>query len=379
MAKLLLVSGFIIPAILCPVKGAEPVEESGEFQAPLPGKKIFEIRGSHNLNGAIKILSQPTDEIKVTFKKWARAATESQARRFIDLIDLKLEPLGDDREVLTVLTPSDAPWQGTNYGARLDVFIELPGKMRIEGDLRFMELGIRGPFQGVNVKSEYSPLEIEAIRGPIEVSASFASISLSEIAGSIKAETQNGSIEATDIKVPLGSAIFQSTNGSINLFNIVGPVEAYTSYSDIRAKDIDADEGSVVLRTSYSSIDVSDVKGELICETTFSEISIAGASLTHGHSKIETTYSPIKASFDRISNSQLFINNHYNNIIVSMPANTSSQIVASVDDGGKIRTSNLPLKPTFLGATRLEGVLDDGQGRIELTVSGIGEINIKGR
>jgi hypothetical protein len=163
------------------------------------------------------------------------------------------------------------------------------------------------------------------------------------------------------------------------LADIEGPVEAYTSYSAIEANDIDAAEGSIVLRTSYSPITVEDVSGELICETSFSSIVIVDGALTHGQSKIETSYSPISAMLSNINGSQLFIYNNYNNINLSIPHDISSQIVATVDRGGRIHAANLPVKPTYLDINRLEGYLGDGQGRIELKVSGIGKIDIEGR
>jgi hypothetical protein len=352
-------------------------EESGKLTQATSGQTIFAIQGSQNLNGSIKILSGSENEINLTYKKWARAGSESQAKQFLELIKLSLQPIENNKVTLSIDTPTQAPWQGSNYGVSLDIFIELPEKMKIEGDLHFMKLEVRGPFAAVTIKSEFSALSLEDIAGPIDIATTYAAINLAGITGTIKAETRNGSIEASDIKVPMGSAIFQNTIGTIKLSNISGPVEAYTTYSAINACDINAADGSVVLRTTYSPINASDVSGELVCETSFSPINLDDVALTHGQSKIETSYSPIIANFKEISDCQLFINTTYSNIGLELPPNTSSQIVANVDEGGKIHASDLPIIPTFLGATRLEGSLNDGQSRIELKVGGIGEINIE--
>jgi hypothetical protein len=354
----------------------EPVEQTGSMSASGAGKSIFEIHGSSNLNGSIKII--PGDEIAITYKKMAEANSRAQAQRFLDLIDLRIAQK-DDRVTLSILTPSDSPWEASDYHVSLDIAVQLPEKIRIEGQLQFMTLEVRGPFGGINFKSEYSALDIAEIDGPIDISTTFAPIKLSDISGSIKAETRYGMIDARDIRIPLGSAIFKNAGGIIKLSDIQGPVEAYTSYSPIEASDIQVTDGSLVFMTSYSPIKLNNISGEIICETSFSPIDLADCTLSHGQSRIETSYSPINAEFSTEGESQLFIYNNYNNINVSIPSGESSQIAATVDEGGRIHTVDLPIKPTFIDATRLEGQLGNGQSRIELKVSGIGIIEIEGR
>jgi hypothetical protein len=357
----------------------EPIREEGELSLTLEDLRVFEIEGSENLGGSLGIVAGMGRQIDASFIKSARADSRAQAERFLDLIDLKLRPRGADRAVLTILTPSDSPWEGTDYGASIDILVQVPEKARIEGELHYLQVTISGPFGGVNLDASYSALSLDGIRGSVEISTEFSPLSLNQIVGSVSAETHYAPIQASDIVVPLGSALFNTQNGAISLTNIRGPVEAYTSYSPIQANDIDASGGSVVFKTSYSPIHLQDISGELICETSYGPIIVTGAALTHGHSKIETSYSPIDAEFSGIAASQLIIYNSYNNIDLRLPSGISSQIVASIDAGGRIRTDNLPVKPTYLDVRRLEGVVGDGQNRIELKVSGVGRIDIEGQ
>jgi hypothetical protein len=377
--KTIFVILIIIQVYIVKSMADDSVEDSGRLTETASGRTVLVIQGSHNLSGSIRILPLSGDQIDVTYRRSATAESESQARRFLDLVDLKLVPTGQDQITLSILTPSDAPWQGSDRKVMLDIFIQLPEKMKIDCDMRFMKLDINGPFSEVKTRAGFSELNIEGIRGPVDITTSFAAIKLGGITGNIRAETRYAPIEASDITIPLGSAIFQNAGGVIKLRNISGPVEAYTSYSGIDVKNIDAADGSMVFRTSYSPITATDISGELICETSFSPVDIVNASLTHGQSKIETSYSPINAEFREIDAGQLFVYNNYNNINLSIPSTVSSQIIASVDDGGRIHSANLPIKPTHLDATRLEGELGGGQARIELKVSGIGIIDIKGR
>jgi hypothetical protein len=377
--KIAIFTSLLILSALTFASAADPVVKTGNMLITTEGIDYLEIQGSKNLSGSIGIVTRDDDEIKVNYKMNAVAGSESQASRFLDLISLQLDNRQDNKAVLRIITPLDAPWQGKNYQVSLDILIEIPEKMGIKGEIWFMRLDASGPLTGVELRAAYSSINLSDIQGPIDVTTSFAALQMTDINGNIKAENRYGSIKVSDITVADGNAIFQNTSGAIELSNIKGPVEAYTSYSPIEATDITADEGTIVLRTSYSPISVENVLGELICETTFSPIEISNCSLTHGQSKIETSYSPITADFNKITDSQLFIYNNYNNINIMLPRTLSAQILAIVDNGGRIHTSELPLKPTQLNTNHLEGYVGDGDDRIELKVSGIGTIEIKGR
>jgi hypothetical protein len=134
-----------------------------------------------------------------------------------------------------------------------------------------------------------------------------------------------------------------------------------------------------VLRTNYAPIEVSNISGEIICETNYYPISITNSDSNHGHSKIETSYAPIEADFRRLENCEMYILSEYNNIELKLPEDVSARLVASVNKGGKIHTRGIGIKPVQLDPNRLEGILGNGDARIELSVNGVGNIEIFGR
>ena len=377
-SKIAVLAGIIFSISCSSVDATNPVKESGNLLAKLSGQSVFEIQGSTNLAGEIRILSRQIGDVKIAFDKWARASTEAESRRFLDLIDFKLQ-VKDDRVIFKILSPSHAPWEGGDRNVRVVIFVELPEKMSIEGTFNFMRVNIGGPFQGVDLKSGFSSFAVERIYGPVEIATTHGNIQLHAIKGRLRAETQNGEIAVSDIIIPSGYALLQSANGMIRLQDVQGPVEAYTSYAKIEAIDIDAPDGSVVFRTSYAPINVRRVKGELICETSYSPVEAVDVSINHGHSRFETSHAPIVARFKEISNCDLYIANEYNNVDLSIPRDISAVLVAGVGEGGQIYTRNLSLKPTVLDLTRLEALLGDGDSRIEVKISGIGSINVDGQ
>jgi hypothetical protein len=125
-------------------------------------------------------------------------------------------------------------------------------------------------------------------------------------------------------------------------------------------------------------VTVEDISGALICETNHSPITIKEFVLSHGESKIETSYSPIEVEIAEILDSDIYIENDYENITVQLPQSSSTRLIGSVDRGGQIRASGLNILPTLLEPDRLEGTLDSGVSRIEIKVTGVGDILFEG-
>lgn len=353
--------------------------ETGNLQERADGRSDFVIKANVNLNGTIHILANQIDEIKVTYAKNAETSSRSESKRFIDLIDLKLNSNSSDEIILEILSPSHAPWEGSNHSVWLELYIEVPEKMNIKGKCRFMEIKIVGPFHNINLDCEYSDISLGKIFGSVEIVTTHSDIYLKSIEGDLRAETSNGEITAEDIEIKTGYAFFETTHGDINLTRIQGSVEAYTSHAPIKANEIDASDGSVVLRTIYAPIDISDISGEIICETDYYPITAENLKINHGHSKIETSYAPIRAQFNALENCDVYISNGYNNVELILPSDVSARLIASVEKGGKIHTKGIGIKPVLLDPTRLEGVLGGGNSRIEVKVSGIGNIDIIGQ
>ena len=356
----------------------EVLVETGFLHQTLEGQQLFVIEGSKNLYGGIRILSRQTDEVKVSFKKTAKTSSQSESARFLDLIDFKLI-VRDDRATFKILSPSQAPWEGSDHGVFVDILVELPEKMSIRGKTNYTGFDIEGPFQSVNLKSTYSNLEIKRIFGPVEAVTSFGDIKLDAIRGEIKAETTNGKIIASDLIIPSGYALFETNNGIIELKDIQGQLEAYTSQSTITARNIDARDGSIVLRTSNDAVNIENIIGELICETSYAPITVVNSIINHGQPRIETKYAPVNAEFSEISNCELYITTEYSNVELTVPSDISARIIAGVGDGGRIRTRNLNLKPILLDLTRLEAIAGEGESKIEVNVGEIGSIAINGR
>ncbi|UCC78727.1 MAG: DUF4097 family beta strand repeat protein [Candidatus Zixiibacteriota bacterium] len=351
----------------------------GTLEEKARGRLDFVIQADVDVTGKIRVISNQTGNIKITYTITALAESKAEANRFLGLVDIRLDTNRREKAFLEILSPSHVPWGGSKYNVNVEILAEIPEKINIEGKCRFSDLEVMGPFQNIDLDCENSSVSLSMIYGSVRISTTNSSIVLKSIKGDLRAETTNGSITIDGMEIEWGYAFLETTNGGITLEDIQGSIEAYTTYSPIKVDNIDASEGSVVLRTNYAPIDVSNVVGEIICETNYYPVNILDSNINHGHSKIETSYAPVRAQFDKVENCEVYISSGYNNIELEVPSETSARLVASVDKGGRIHAKGIAIIPVLLEPTYLEGVMGEGDARIEVKVNGIGNIDITGR
>jgi hypothetical protein len=319
--------------------------------------------------------------VDVSYDKWARAKSTAQEKRFIDLIEIKFDTqtLNEDRMTIKVLSPTRAPWEGTDYGVAVTMNITVPTNFEIESRSSNSELNFVGPLSRAKIENDYGPISINGVNGTTVIKTSYSAINLSRLKGMVNIDAIYSPIVADDIVLDEDTGWFETTNAEIKLNNIGGSLEAQTSSSPITAENIITDDGSVVLRTTYGKINAREIKAELVCETSFEEIKLSDIDLTHGFSTFETSLSPIDIEFSDIKDSEVSINNSYSGINLSVPPKLSAKLILTVDEGGKIHTQGFPIKPMVMQKDRLVGIVGNGLSRIEANIDGIGEINVKGR
>lgn len=342
---------------------------------------ILEIDTPQNLSCKINLNTHNDKYVDISYDKWARAKSTAQEQRFIDLIEIKFDTqtLNEDRMTIKVLSPTRAPWEGTNYGVGVTMNITVPIDFEIESRSSNSELDFTGPFSRAKIENDFGPISISDVKGTTVIKTSYSAINLSKLRGEVNIDAIFSPITADDIVLDEDTGLFETTNAEIKLTNIVGSLEAQTSSSPITAENIITDDGSVVLRTTYGRIDAREIKAELVCETSYEQIKLSDIDLTHGLSTFETSLSPIDIEFSKIVDSDVTINNSYGGINLKIPPKLSAKLILTVDEGGKIHTQGFPIKPLVMQKDRLVGIVGDGLSKVEANIDGIGEINITER
>ncbi len=371
---------FLTILLVAAASAQKTIIENGNIDIPAGGKTALEIRTPGNLSCEIIVRARSQSTVSVEFETWCKAGS-GDCRGYSELIDIRLDDEArlPDGLRLRVLTPAKAPWEGTNQGVGVKLLVNVPLNFLVDSKSSFSTVKLTGPLSGAFIGNEYGDVSVSEVNGQVDINTSYSKIELSRIVGTINIEAGFSGIEASDIELRGARGSFSTSYAPVELRNIKGSIEVNTSYNDIKIFRVDAGDGDVILRTSYGSISSADVKGELICETSYNTIDLRRLNLSRGENYIETKYSTIDVDIASLDDAQLSINNTYSNINVTLPQNVSAKVSLAVDRGGRIHTRGFPIKPISLDRNHLEGIIGDGRSLIEITVDGIGEINLSGR
>jgi len=372
---------FYLILLIPSVYSQEGMSSSGNLSLSASNVTGLAVNTPQNILCEIELYTHSDDIIKAEYRIWANARSADRETRFINLVEVKLDykGRGSRNADLEVLTPTRAPWEGSNYSIGVDLKIAIPENYYVESRTSYGNIDLIGPFSGVDINDEYGSVTIENVKGNLIIKTSYSSVDLSHIEGSVMVEASYSEIDARDIIIKNSPGMFTTSYGTLHLQDITGSVEALTDYDNIRVSNINASKGSVILRTNYGQIEVDNVVGELVCETSFEPIILGNIELTHGISKFDTKHAPIDAEILRMGDSQLIINNTYSTINLSLASDISAKLLLAVDEGGKIHTQDLSIKPLVMQRNRLVGLVGDGLAKIEINVDGIGEINVSGQ
>lgn len=371
----------ILILIYVPLFAQNSTMSTGSMVIEKEGMNTLLIKTPQNLRCNIKITTYSENSIKVDYQIWAKAKSSAQEKRFIDLIEVKLDDKTDqvNKPRLRVLTPAKAPWEGTDNSAGVNLDIIIPEDFKVYSHNSYSSVVMFGPFSDVEVFNDYGQIKIDNVAGDLVVKASYSPVELSDIEGSVSIETRYANIAGKNIVISDSPGIFTTSHGSVTLDRINGPIEVNTSQNFIKVSDVDAGNGCIILSTSYGLIEAANLSGELVCETSYKSVELENIRLTHGMNKIETKYAPVNISLDYIDDAQLLISNTFSSIDVMFASDISAKLMLAVDKGGKIHTQGFPIKPLAVDKNRLVGIVGNGLSKIEINIDGIGEINIKGR
>jgi hypothetical protein len=301
--------------------------------------KEFRLSSPPNLSGVANIEVWKDEGCNVEYECWARARNSRMAEEFTEMVEVRLETT-NDMVTLTLDTPHDAPWEGTNYAIKITLDIFIPAQINLVTKTRGFQLDIAGPLRRVDIRNTY------------------------------------GEIRLTNV---LEETAIDGSYNKVEVENIKGDLDIETSYNLISVENVDTDGGKAYLKTSYGKIEVDDFKGQLEAFTVYSPIQASNLILLGGANEIKTVYSEIDLQLDEIEDSRLYLSNSYGNIEIIVPEDLSARLALSVGRGGKINTDRILVKPEVIERTRLEGICGDGDSEIEVNISGIGKILVEGR
>jgi hypothetical protein len=310
-------------------------------EIPLGSMRSLRIIGPENLGGSISVTTGAQQSGELELLKIFKVGSESQAAEFDRQIQFNVKTLSDVLE-LEVLSRLNAPWEGKEQSARVEISVTIPEGWDIEFRGRFFEMDLPGPFRRADIQTEYGRIKLANVTQKTRVVGSYT---------------------------------------GIELLNVKGDIVAQTSYADLVMRDaIPSAERPARLTDINGSIVVEKLAGAVVAESENAPIFLSDVVLLGAGSSLRATNGMIKADISEFGNAELDIHNNSGAVILRVPKNLSARLNCSVGTGGSIQTGGIDIQThtDLLSIGRLEGIIGSGKGVIDIDVTGPGQIGIQG-
>ncbi|MEA2031061.1 MAG: hypothetical protein U9N55_05650 [candidate division Zixibacteria bacterium] len=347
MQRIIIVLFIPVCLILTVVQGnAQEIfrNEDGLFSTELiadsikiDSKNHILIQSSSTLTGTIQVHTTSKNIATIEYYKKSESDEKSRAIDHIDLVavDLSHTPNGIR---LQLRAPNPPPWKTTEM-TTLEISLFVPEGSYLEIDASYFNLDATGPFSGVEVSSSFGKLNVSDVTEILDLTTANRRLTISNISGEVSVETTNSTLEANNIYSPDKQAVFRNQGGNIH---------------------IDGFDGQISIKNSFGKIELIDFRPS------------GNRNVIRGKS------APIVIDIADMSDEQIIVSNWFEDVDITTPSNLSAALSLAVDDEGKIEVSGLEFITELVQQDRLSLVAGEGNGSVNCSVKGAGNIYIRG-
>jgi Putative adhesin/Domain of unknown function (DUF5668) len=296
--------------------------------------------------GDITVRSSEESQIRVAGKVNVKSWSESAGRRLAEGLSVEIAQNGDGYEV--------RPTGTADRRASIDLDVSVPNKSQVtvrseRGDISLSDMG-----SPVNIDGANGDLDIRGTKGDVSIDMRRGDAKVSDTKGDVKISGRGGSVEVVN-----ASGSF-TINGEF-----VGPIRADKVSKGVRfvshRTDLTITQLGGHMETGPGNLEVVDAAGNLIARTRDEDIRIENAG---GKVKIDNRNGHIELRFSSPPKDDIEINNVSAEISLSLPENSSFEIVADCHSGdidSEFQADSLKFTKSESGDSHLEGKY--GKGR----------------
>ena len=300
------------------------------------GRRI-QIQSARTLEGMLIISTAEGNQMSVDYVKKSKTTDADRAVDYIDLIDVVLDKTAQGGR-LQLRAPNPVPWSELESGS-IDLVLKVPADCLIDVDAAYFDITASGPFEEFIVPSSMGRMKISDVTRRLDLVTVNRRVSIERIAGRISVATTNSTLMATDIDNLNGPARFRNEGGDIQINRF---------------------EGGLNIKNSYGRIEIE-------------EFSPRGKK-----NFIRCHAGPILLRFANLGEAQIRITNRFEDIEMTLPSDLSSVLSLAVEEGGRITATGFPFVADLVEIDRLDLVAGDGTASVSASVSGKGNIYIRG-
>ncbi len=310
---------------------------------PVPANARVTIKGTH---GDISVRSSSEAEIRVNGKKNVRSWNQRDADRLAGNSGVDIVQNGDGWDV-----------QPTNGDSRIsvDMDVVVPSKSAVtirndKGDISVADMGT-----SLSINSGTGDIDVRGTNGDVDLDMKRGDAKISGTKGDVRVSGTGESVDVTDAT---GSF---TINGEF-----VGPIRAEKISKGVRMvsrrTDLTLSQLTGHMEAGSGNMEIVDAPGNLILRTHEEEITVEnpGAKV-----KIDNRNGNIELRFSSPPKDDIDITNASAGISISMPDNSSFQIVADCHSGdidSEFESDSLKKTTTEGGDSHLDGRYGTGHG-----------------
>ena len=187
-----------------------------------------------NISGDIEVTTWDKAEVQISALKVSRAETMERAKENADLVEIKVEKVGN-RVVITTEYPKNMGWRGRSINVSVNYNLTIPNRASlransVSGDINTQRIG-----GNARLKTVSGDVIAREIGGEAELESISGDITATEAAKSLYCSTVSGDVEVTSVKA---GARMKSVSGDVTVTGCRGDAEAESVSGDIELRDI---------------------------------------------------------------------------------------------------------------------------------------------
>ncbi|RPH96637.1 MAG: hypothetical protein EHM72_14355 [Calditrichaeota bacterium] len=200
--------------------------------------------------GSIDVTGNGGDEVSIDIKREAGAASDREAKRIFEEMEITFEQRGDDVAVTLEYRDRNSlfDWM-RKWRVRVHFVIQVPHEYN------------------VNLKTSGGGISVDELAGRVDAKTSGGGLKFGKIDGPVLGRTSGGGIVLQECT---GTADVRTSGGGIDIGQVNGDVEAHTSGGSLKIVQA---VGTVDASTSGGSITVEEVMGTIRASTSGGSVS----------------------------------------------------------------------------------------------------------
>jgi hypothetical protein len=310
-----------------------------------PNARIL-IRGTR---GDITVRTAETAQIRVSGEVKVHSWSESDADKLGKKITVEIVQNGDGYEI----RPAGVADNSSKVAVDMDITVPLKATVAIRNEKG--AINVSGMAAPVNISSKHGDIEVRDTAGDVSIDASGGDITVADTKGDVKISGRGGEVRVSSAAGGL------TLNGEF-----VGPIRTDKVAKGVRfishRTDLTLTQLTGHLETGSGNLSIADAAGNLALRTNSYDISIENVT---GKLKIENRDGDVSVRFSTPPKEDIEISNASAPISLSMPGNSSFEIVAdshSSDIDTEFDSSTLTKTKTKSGDSHLEGKYGPSRG-----------------